>query len=580
MIILVVVTTLTAVTGLLGAVTVACSLGRTGTARTTSDFLVASRSVTPLWNASAISSEYISAAAFLGTAGLVLAYGADMLWLPIGAAAGYVVLLVLITGPLRRSGVYTLSDFAEWRLGSRSMRHGVSACVCFIGWFYLLPQFQGAGVTLRVVAGLPVWVGWAMVVVVVLGIVLSGGMRSITVVQAFQFWFKLLALAIPAVALVAIWRMHGGPDPTRPHPPEFVRPTTVTVAFHVGLHVPMDTWGRVDGVVDGRRYDGGEVLLTAGRHVVDEGSRIAFPAGAAVPHVQRIPVQCGDKWARPFGGGRDHPLFGTYSMLLGMLLGTMGLPHIVIRFYTNRCGRAARRTVPLVLVMLSLFYVFPTLYGALGRAFTPELLMTGDADATILMLPGRLIPGAAGHLFTGLVAAGAFAAFVSTSCGVVVAIAGTLSQGVPGGGVREFRLGACVAIAVPLALAGFLGTLPAAGLVTLAFTVSACSLCPLLVLGVWWRRLTAAGAGTGLAVGCACAVAAGLAQILGERPAGWWGALLAQPAIAVVPLTFAVMIVVSLLTPARVPAGVDRAMMRLHLPEELLLSRPGRRPGH
>jgi Na+(H+)/acetate symporter ActP len=572
-IVLVVVTTLTAVTGVLGAATVVGSFGRRGPARTTSDFLVASRSVTPLWNASAISSEYISAAAFLGTAGLVLTYGADVLWLPIGAAAGYVVLLVLITGPLRRSGVYTLSDFAEWRLGSRPLRHAVSGCVCFIGWFYLLPQFQGAGVTLRVVAGLPVWVGWAIVVLVVFGVVVSGGMRSITVVQAFQFWFKLLALAIPAVALVAVWRVHGGPDPTGPNPPEFARPTTVTVAVHVGLQVPMDTRGRVDGVVDGRRYDGKNVLLTTGRHVVGEGSRIAFPAGAAVPHAERIPVQCGDRWARPFGRSRDHPLFGTYSILIGMLLGTMGLPHIVVRFYTNTCGRAARRTVLLVLVMLSLFYVFPTLYGALGRVFTPELLMTGDADATILMLPGRLIPGLAGTLLTGLVAAGAFAAFVSTSCGVAVAIGGTLSQSASRGGIGRFRIGAIIAITVPLTLAGWLGTIGAAGLVMLAFTVSACSLCPLLVLGVWWRGLTAIGAGAGLVVGCGCAVAAGLTQIIGGPRGGWWGAVLAQPAIAVVPLTFAVMVVVSLLTRAHLPAGVDRVMARLHLPEELLMNR-------
>ena len=92
-----------------------------------SDLYAASRAVSPWWNASAISGEYISAAAFLGMAGLVLAYGADMLWLPIGAAAGHVVLLALVTAPLRRSGAYTLSDFAEWRLGSRDGARARSA---------------------------------------------------------------------------------------------------------------------------------------------------------------------------------------------------------------------------------------------------------------------------------------------------------------------------------------------------------------------------------------------------------------------------------------------------------------------
>ncbi|MFD0532543.1 hypothetical protein ACFQY7_00680 [Actinomadura luteofluorescens] len=181
---------------------------------TASDLLVASRGVTPWRNASAIGGEYLSAAAFLGTAGLVLAYGADMLWLPVAATAGHVLLLAFVTAPLRRSGAYTVSDFAEWRLGSPAVRRIVTCCVCFIGWFYLLPQFQGAGVTLRVMTGAPVWAGWAVVVAVTLLLVASGGMCSITAVQSIQFWVKLVALAVPALALLAMWQMDGRPDPS------------------------------------------------------------------------------------------------------------------------------------------------------------------------------------------------------------------------------------------------------------------------------------------------------------------------------------------------------------------------------
>src|ERR687885_3012544 len=90
--------------------------------RTTSDFYVASRVVTPRWNASAIGGEYLSAASFLGVAGLVLAFGVDILWYPVGYTAGYLVLLVLVAAPLRRSGAYTLPDFAELRLGSWRVR--------------------------------------------------------------------------------------------------------------------------------------------------------------------------------------------------------------------------------------------------------------------------------------------------------------------------------------------------------------------------------------------------------------------------------------------------------------------------
>ncbi|GAA2578452.1 cation acetate symporter [Actinomadura fulvescens] len=570
MIVMAVAAALTALVAVLGMVAVLGSYGRRRTP-TTSDFLVASRGVTPLWNASAISSEYISAAAFLGTAGMVLAYGADVLWLPIGAAAGYVLLQAFVTAPLRRSGAYTISDFAEWRLGSRAVRHIVSVCVCFIGWFYLLPQFQGAGVTLRVLTGAPVWVGWAVVVGVVLAIVLSGGMRSITVVQGVQYWVKLVAVAVPAVALLSLWHLDGGDDPTADRLPAFPRETTVRFQAEVAVRVvTSDTVVTVHGEVDGRYYDGADVPFPAGRHVVGEGSTLVFPAGAPVPHAERLPLQDGHTWAMPFGRDEGHPLFATYSAVLGVLLGTMGLPHILMRFYTDRCGRAARRTAACVPVLLSLFYVFPALYGALGRLYTPELLMTGDTDATILMLPQRLAPGAGGALLAALVAAGAFAAFISTSCGIVVAIAGTFSQCLWRGGVHAFRIGALLALAAPLTLVAHIGPLGAASLVTLALTVSACSLCPLLVLGIWWRRLTPAGAGAGLVVGGGLAVMAGVVWILGGPWSGWTAAVLAQPAMVIVPISVAVTVAVSLFTRRHIPRRADRAMARLHLPEEIV----------
>src|SRR5690606_26169134 len=146
---------------------------------TTSDFMVASRTVRPALNASAISGEYLSAASFLGVAGLVLAFGAEMLWYPLGWTAGYLVLLVLVAAPLRRSGAYTLPDFAEARLESRTVRAACSILVVVIGWLYLLPQFHGAGLILNAAVGAPAWVGTAVVAMVVLVNVASGGMRSI-----------------------------------------------------------------------------------------------------------------------------------------------------------------------------------------------------------------------------------------------------------------------------------------------------------------------------------------------------------------------------------------------------------------
>src|SRR5499426_4090515 len=138
-------------------------------ARTTSDYLVASRAVTPRWNAAAIGGEYLSAASFLGVAGLILKFGVDVLWYPVGFAARYLALLLFVAAPLRRSGAFTLPDFCEVRLRSRRLRKLASAFVIFIGWLYLVPQFQGAGLTLQTVTGGPYTLGALIVAAVVTG---------------------------------------------------------------------------------------------------------------------------------------------------------------------------------------------------------------------------------------------------------------------------------------------------------------------------------------------------------------------------------------------------------------------------
>src|SRR5689334_6285460 len=114
-------------------------------ASTTQDFLVARRTVRSRRNAAAVSGEYLSAASFLGVAGLVLKDGVDALWYPIGFTAGYLALMLFVAAPLRRSGAYTLPDFVEARLGSTGLRKLSTAFVVCIGMLYLVPQLQGAG---------------------------------------------------------------------------------------------------------------------------------------------------------------------------------------------------------------------------------------------------------------------------------------------------------------------------------------------------------------------------------------------------------------------------------------------------
>ena len=484
--------------------------------RTTSDFYVAGRSVSAGWNASAIGGEYLSAASFLGVAGLVYSLGVDMLWFPVGYTVGYLVLLVLVAAPLRRSGAYTLPDFAEARLESKRVRALASVLVVGIGWLYLLPQFQGAGLALGTVTGAPPELGSLIVAVVVLANVAAGGMRSITLVQAVQYWIKLTAISVPAFVLLAIWVRSGQPAP-------------------------------------------------------------ALGAGGA-------------GWSEALAGygGREHPVYATYSTILALCFGTMGLPHVLVRFYTNPDGRAARRTTLVVVALLGLFYVFTPVYGVLGRVYLPTLPPSVRPDSVTLLLPQAMSPDLLGTLLSAVLAGGAFAAFLSTASGLTISVAGVIDQDLldprlhrrSGGDIpriQTFRLAAVVAVLIPYAASWLTPNVSLADTVGLAFAVAASTFCPMLILGVWWRRLSVTGAAAGLVTGGGLALSATTITVLGGAASsghGWAGALLAQPAAWTMPTAFLVAIVVSLATPSRIPAGTARTMVRLHAPEDVHTAHP------
>ncbi|MEJ8661303.1 MULTISPECIES: cation acetate symporter [Streptomyces] len=547
--------------------------------RTTSDFYVASRTVNPGLNAAAISGEYLSAASFLGIAGLVLLQGPDMLWYPVGYTAGYLVLLVLVAAPLRRSGAYTLSDFAEARLESSAVRRLASLFVVGIGWLYLLPQLQGAGLTLEILTGAADWVGGLVVAVVVTGAVAAGGMRSITFVQAFQYWLKLTALLVPALFLAVAWAGDDAPRARFDAPTVFREHTEVRIDDTVRIELTAPLTVTVSGAVDGTRHDGRPLTLDEGTHRIDAGTTLGFPEGAAVPERATTGADPAS-WSQPLAGGRDgYQLYATYGLILATFLGTMGLPHVAVRFYTSPNGRAARRTTLVVLGLIGAFYLLPPVYGALGRIYAPELALTGDADAAVLVLPERMVGGLAGDLLGALLAGGAFAAFLSTASGLTMSVAGVITQDVlPARGVRHFRLATVLAMAVPLAVSVVATNVPVADAVGLAFAVSASSFCPLLVLGIWWRRLTPPGAAAGLLTGGGAALTAVMATRAGLAPEGWPHTLMAWPAVWSVPLGFLTMVLVSLATPRHIPSGAAAILARLHLPEDLV-GRPSQTEG-
>ncbi|MGH2860343.1 MAG: cation acetate symporter [Solirubrobacteraceae bacterium] len=542
-------------------------------ARTTSDLLVASRVVTPWWNAAAISGEYLSAASFLGIAGLEMQIGVSALWQSLGFTAGYLALLLFVAAPLRRYGSYTIPDFAEARLRSPSLRLLAAAIVLVITGFYLVPQLKGAGLALNVVVGSPYWVGVAVVAVIVAINVSLGGMRGITYVQAVQFWIKVFAISVPAIVLL----IHFGGLPERAALFGRSLPHAGATGFTLDLSSPQRAQFPQAGsfIVHGHR-----VHVRAGDWVrLPAHTPVVIPPRGIVPVASGTPALRGQAWARPVGGtGRGAPVL-VYSLLVATFLGTMGLPHVLVRFYTNPDGHAARRTTVRVLGLLSIFYLFPAVYGALGRVLTPQLYTTAQTDDVVLSLPHLAWPGAGGTILTAITCAGAFAAFLSTSSGLLVSLAGTFSHDVwprlrkgapssPTARRMHFRVAALGAMVIPGLLALVVEQVDISILVGWAFALAASSFCPMFLLGIWWSRLTARGAAAGMIAGMLVATSAIFVGLALGEPSGGALALLQQPAIASVPVAFLTMIGVSLLDP-HVVTDIESQMLALHAPEGL-----------
>jgi cation/acetate symporter len=554
------------------AVTVWMGFRSAKSSKTAGDFFVAGRSVSVGWNASAISGEYLSAASFMGIAGMVMAIGYDALWYPVCYACGYLFLLLFIAGPLRRFGAYTIPDFAEGRYDSPLFRKIAVCFVLFIGFFYTMPQMKGAGTTLAYIfPGLPYWVGVAVVGAVITLNVALGGMKGITLVQAMQYWMKMFAISVPVFVLAAVFGGYGE-------------------NLSVNAATPAEKAALVQNI---------------------EHPRLELPAKAPAD----------EAWISPFGPlttkaakaaqlspeeARPLSLLYTYSLIIALVCGTAGLPHILVRFYTNPDGVAAKRTTMWVMILIGVFYVFPPVIGVLGRNFMPELYNGVGAKGTdkiVLELPTliRAQYGVLGSVLSGIACAGAFAAFMSTFSGLLVSMTGAVAHDVYGRMLRPnstpeqrmkmFKFAAVGIGAVSVGLGCCVEPLEINFMVGQAFAIAAASYFPLLFMSVWWRGMTMKGAAIGMLTGGILALlAAALTNAsnlaLDKGPMGklfapfaplneFWAhhpllrILCEQPAIWTVPLAIGLMIVVSKATARDVPKDIRMKMLVLHAPEAL-----------
>jgi Na+(H+)/acetate symporter ActP len=549
------------------------------TSKTASDFFVAGRSVSVGWNASAISGEYLSAASFMGVAGMVMSSGYDALWYPVCYACGYLFLLLFIAGPLRRFGAYTIPDFAEGRYDSPLFRKIAVCFVLFIGFFYTMPQMKGAGVTLAYIfPGMPYWVGVVVVGAVITFNVALGGMKGITLVQAFQYWAKMFAISVPVFVLMSVVGFYNGHVGANRAPGESAAPSTEVQRKAMPEKAPKDDiWVAPFGPLT---------------------TKAVNAAAAALPAEQRAAYLAEHQ--------RPYSLLYTYSLIIALVCGTAGLPHILVRFYTNPDGVAAKRTTMWVMILIGVFYVFPPVFGVIGRNLMPELYAGVGAkgtDKVVLELPTLLGAGGGvlGSVLSGITCAGAFAAFMSTFSGLLVSMTGALAHDVYGRMLRPqanqderllaFKVSSVLVGSVAIVLGCFVEPLEINFMVGQAFAIAAASYFPLLFMSVWWRGMTMRGAAIGMLTGGLCALgAAALTNFstlaLDKGPMGkvfagfaplnaFWAQhpllriLCEQPAIWTVPLAITLMVVISKLTSDDIPGDIRMKMLVLHAPEKL-----------
>ncbi len=629
------------------------------TSKTASDFFVAGRSVSVGWNASAISGEYLSAASFMGIAGMVMSSGYDALWYPVCYACGYLFLLLFIAGPLRRFGAYTIPDFAEGRFDSPLFRKIAVCFVLFIGFFYTMPQMKGAGTTLAYIfPGLPYWAGVVLVGAVITLNVALGGMKGITLVQAFQYWAKMFAISVPIFVLMAVYGHYGkqleANDGRRTPGATNHLETTAAVgsqsqftanpatAVSDGIPVAPLTLDAPSGPrVSYRNSDVPTVSKSVGPVKVtlretDSGvtgnvdiagvtvplsSNVAtrllsrnksdlpeFPSGTMRFRLpEKAPADA--TWLSPFGPlttkaakaanlsteeSKPYSLLYTYSLIIALVCGTAGLPHILVRFYTNPDGVAAKRTTMWVMILIGIFYVFPPVFGVMGRNLFPELysgIGAKGTDKIVLELPRLLNEKYAplGSILSGITCAGAFAAFMSTFSGLLVSMTGALAHDVygrmlrpkstPEQRMRMFRIGAVLLGAGAIIAGSFVEPLQINFMVGQAFAIAAASYFPLLFMSAWWRGMTMKGAATGMLTGGLLALTGisltSFSDLKWLPLDSFWAAhpllriLCEQPAIWTVPLAITLMVVVSKLTRKEVPSDIRMKMLVLHAPEKL-----------
>jgi len=438
----------------------------------TSEFYAAGRSVSGFQNGWAIAGDYLSAASFLGIAGLISLYGYDGFMYSVGFLVAYITVLLVIAEPCRNIGKYTLGDILAFRNDPKKTKTIAAISTITVSIFYLTAQMVGGGVLIKTLIGIDYEVSVVGVGVLMLAYVVFGGMVATTWVQIV----KAILLVVASLVLVAlVWAPYGFSLP-----------------------------GILDSVIhnDGIQKQVAKLLGTAAANMT--------------------PEELGQRFLEP-GLFLKNPI-DQISLGMALVLGTAGLPHILMRFFTVPNAQEARKSVVWAMVIIGGFYVL-TLFLGLGAA-----LNVGPANITALDKGGNMaapilaqyLGGGAdsmmGNFFLAFVGAVAFATIVAVVAGLVLASASAMAHDIyvgvirgnhatPDEQVKAARVASVIVGVVAIVIGIAAKGQNVAHLVGMAFAVAASGNLPAVLLTLYWKRCNTGGIVLGMLVGSFSAIA-------------------------------------------------------------------------
>jgi cation/acetate symporter len=457
-------------------------------ASSTVGFYAAGRQITGVQNGLAISGDYLSAASFLGIAGLIFIYGFDGFLYSIGFLVAFLTVMFLLAERMRNAGKFTIADVLAFRLRERPARVAASLGTLAVVAFYLIAQMVGAGVLIQALVGFDFSIAVILTGLFMLCYVVFGGMVATTWVQIIKA--VLLMTGIVVMSIFVLAKVGGS---------------------------PIELFNRA-------KAEGGDTFS------LGPGTFLTTP-------------------------------IDTVSLGLALVLGTAGLPHILMRFFTVPNAKAARSSVVWAMFIIGFFYLLTTFIGFGARAFLGEGGVEAAGTGGNLAAPNlaAFLGGGegtfGGDLFLAVIAGVAFATILAVVAGLVLSASAAVSHDVWSNVIRKgkdseheevwvARIAAMSigAIAIVIAVIGGSG-LNVSFMVGLAFAVAASANFPALLLALTWRRFNTTGAVTGVLFGVISAIVLVIvspkvwpgADSDTGSPIGW---TLANPGILSIPLGF------------------------------------------